>query len=350
MGTSGVSSVQLEFDLYDEHGTLVDCLVEDTEVTLSCDELGFVSQTFYLSRRTASQKICHCVCYDKMCKTDRLFDISRVDFGKDGERTVSGQSVLEIICDQCGFSGYGYAGIGFCDIKFKKSDLENVTCRRLLEQITEVTASVAVCGSSSQIYFACLGGGAYGDTIYTADYTELDYQGKTTINALVMANSDTGEVYSFEGEGFGTTLEISSPFATEQLAREVWERVEGYVYKAWHCDMADVTCEGAYRMGALYFIRSDVPEEGSGFLAKDLLATQTEFTVDSTGIYFSGGAAPYDDWNYRSKLDRDKLSIGKNVGNTEVMSNGDVVFRNLNKGGGLSEHDNGISICTRNKN
>lgn len=355
MGTSGVSSAQLELDLYDEHNNIADHMDDQTEVTLSCPELNFTPQKFYLSRRSVSKNVCHCVCYDKMCKTDKIFDISGINFVGDDGGTVNGQSVLNAVCAQCGFSGYGAfgSGISFYGITFKKSDLENVTCRQILEDISEVLIGVFVYGSENKLYFAALGGGEYGDVAFADEYTEISYQGKTSVVALVMVNSDTGEAYRFGDEnGNGTTLEVESPLVTEDLAAGVWERVEGYVYKSWHCDKADITRNGSIlnSMGALVFYRLDVPEWGDGLLGRGLFATTTEFSCDSTGIYFSGGAAPYNDWNYRSRLDREKLSVGKNVGNTEVKSNGDVVFRNLNKGGGLSGESNGISICVRNKN
>lgn len=153
-----------------------------------------------------------------------------------------------------------------------------------------------------------------------------------------MTNSDTGEVYSFGGEENGTVIMINSPFASAELGLAVWGRIGNYVYTAWHCDKADVTYDSTLRnMSSLIFRRADV--EGDR-----LFATATEFDVDSTGVYFSGGAAAYNEWNYEDYLQRRKLSIGKNVGNTMISENGDIIFRNLNKGGGLNGQDNGISV------
>lgn len=340
LGVSGVSSVQFEFDLYDETGLLTDSVSEQAETTLSCEEINFVSQTFFLTKRSASKKILHCVCYDRMCKTDRLFDAS----GYTTSETVSGHSVISAICRQCGFNDYSASGDGLEYILFKKSDLENVTCRRLLEDISEVVVGVFACGNNNSLFLACLGGGEYDSQAAALDYTELDYQGSTQITALTMTNSETGKEYSFGGSG-GAAIEIESSLVTEGLAMAVWERIGNYIYKSWHCDMADVTY-GSYLhlMGALIFTRDDIAEDSGSILGRRLFATTTEFSCDSTGVYFSGGAAPYDDWNYQSYLERRKVGIGKNVGNTAIATNGDIIFRNLNKGGGLNEHDNGISV------
>lgn len=352
LGASGVSSVQLEFDLYDGTETLASFLTEQAEVKVRCPELSFVSQTFFLSRRTVSKKVCHCVCYDRMCKTDRHFENVFAD-GGDGTEKIPANSVLSEICRQCGFNGFGASGYGLESVLIKRSDLENVTCRSLLEDVSEAAVGVFVCGADGSLYLACLGGGEYGGAVWAEEYTEIDYQGGTTVTALTMTNSDTGEEYSFGGAETtgGAALEIESPFVTRELAVTVWERVGNYVYKAWHCDKADVTYGNFFdRMGAVIFMRGNVPADGGSLLVGGLFATATEFSCDCTGIYFSGGAAPYDDWNYRSYLERRKLGIGKNVGNTSVAANGDIIFRNLNKGGGLNECDNGISICVRNKN
>ena len=78
MGTSGCRSVQFEFDIYDPVGTIVDSIPKQAEVILS--GAGFVSQPFFINSRTSADHVCHCVCYDRICKTDRTF-VNDLDFG-----------------------------------------------------------------------------------------------------------------------------------------------------------------------------------------------------------------------------------------------------------------------------
>ena len=68
----------------------------------------------------------------------------------------------------------------------------------------------------------------------------------------------------------------------------------------------------------------------------ELLANQITITVDSSGIYFSGGADPQSDevWNYDDYLTRTKISMDKLIGNTKISSGGRIVFVDLNKEGG----------------
>lgn len=325
MGTSGCCSVQFEFDIYDAVGTLLDSIPKQAQVVLFGH--GFVSQPFFINSRTSANHVCHCVCYDRICKTDKTF-VNDIDFGT--SETVSGDSVLNHIAEQCGFSSYSGAD-GLSELKFSKSDLENKTCRNLLDEITEALCSIAICGGvdGSVLCIACFGSYSLSsDNVTAEDYAEVDYRGKTTVSGLYMTSSETGEVFSF-GDTSGYVIEIETRFANEALAQAVWGRVGGYVYKAWNCEKA--LCQSAsQRMGAANFIRSGVGNDPTLILGNPLFATDTEFSFDSTGIYFSGGAASFNDWQYETKLERQKIGVDKWVGNSVTHSNGMREFRNEN--------------------
>lgn len=326
MGTSGCRSVQFEFDIYDPVGTVVDSIPKQAEVILS--GVGFVSQPFFINSRTSADHVCHCVCYDRICKTDRTF-VNDLGFGM--SETVDGQSVLEHIAVQCGFSSYSGAE-GLSEIKFSKSDLENKSCRDLLDEITEALCSVAICGGTdgSVLQIACFG--AYSlssDNVTSEDYAEVDYRGKTVVSGLHMASSETGEIFSF-GDASGYVIEIETRFASAALAQAVWRRVNGYVYKSWNCEKA-LCISASRRMGTANFTRSGVDDDPALILGNPLFATDTEYSFDSTGIYFSGGAAPFNDWQYETKLERQKIGVNKRVGNTVITESGRIVFINKNK-------------------
>lgn len=333
MGTSGVCTGQFEFDLYDSLGQYSEALLEEAEAQLSCGKLYFDSKTYLISSRSTSKKICHFTCYDRMCKTDKKFDLT--DFPFNENNTADAEFVLSRIVWICGFADYAASGTGLEYIKIKKSDLENITCRRALEIISEAMCGVWVCDKDNVLYLACLGGGAYGDYAPVTEYAEIDYQGKNKITALTMTNSDSGESYSFGDAEYGTPVEIDTPYTSAELAQIVWNRIGNLIYTAWNCGKAVVT-HGT--LGSLTGLTMQF-EDGSS-----LFAANTEFAMDSTGIYFSGGASPQDEWTYDEYLERRKLTIGKNIGNTRINENGDIVLRNLNKGGGLINDDNGICV------
>lgn len=325
MGTSGCCSVQFEFDIYDEVGTVCDSIPKQAAVTLS--GAGFVSQTFFVNSRTSANHVCHCVCYDRICKTDRTF-VNDFDF--DRVETVNGNDILSRIADQCGFASYSGAE-GLSELKFSKSDLENKTCRNLLDEITEALCSIAICGGvdGSILYIACFGSYSLSsDTVTSEDYAEVDYRGKTTVSGLFMTSSETGETFSF-GDTSGYVIEIETRFANAALAQAVWGRINGYVYKAWNCEKA--LCKSAsQRMGAANFARSGVGNDPTLILGNPLFATETQYSFDSTGVYFSGGAASFNDWQYETKLERQKIGIDKIVGNSVTHSNGMKEFINKN--------------------
>ena len=327
LGTSGCCSSQLEFNVYDPANFYGDMLLDGAEVTVSCSELYFTSQTYFCDKISVSKNICGFVCYDRICKTDKLLDISGLSFGEDG--TVSADGVLSAVCSRCGFSGYGSSGTGLEYIKFTKSQLENTACRRALELISEAMCGVWVCNDGA-LYLACLGGGNFGDYAYCEDYSEIDFQGKARITTLTVTNSETGAVYSFGGTENGTVVTIDSPFASQELGLAVWGRIENYVHTGWHCDKADVTLDSTMKnMSSLTFRRADTPGDR-------LFATTSEFTADSTGVYFSGGAAPYNEWNYKDYLERQldrKLELDRRNGNTAYGKNGINIFQILNNGG-----------------
>lgn len=83
-------------------------------------------------------------------------------------------------------------------------------------------------------------------------------------------------------------------------------------------------------MGTANFTRSGVDDDPALILGNPLFATDTEYSFDSTGIYFSGGAAPFNDWQYETKLERQKIGIDKVVGNCVTHSNGMKEFINKN--------------------
>lgn len=340
MGTSGVSAGQFEFDIFDEFGFYSIALFDGSTAVLSCPELHFTSREYFISSRSVSKKICHFTCYDRICKTDKNLDISGFIFDKDN--SVYADGIISAVAHQCGFAeGYGASGTGIEYIKFKKSDAENITCRRALELVSEAMCGFWSCDENDRLYLACLGGGAYGDHAFVTEYSEIDFQGKNKITALIMTNSSDGSEFKFGTGEYGTVIEIDSPFACQGLANAVWERLSEFVYTAWNCENADVTFGTLKSLTSIYIERSD--KKGVFLFASD-----TAFSADSTGIYFSGGLKPHNEWNYKNYLERRKLSVGKPVGNTTISENGDIVFRNLNNGGGLNECDNGICLYKNN--
>ena len=59
-------------------------LLDGAEVTVSCPELYFASQTYFCDKISVSKNICGFFCYDRICKTDKTLARSGFSFGEGG--------------------------------------------------------------------------------------------------------------------------------------------------------------------------------------------------------------------------------------------------------------------------
>lgn len=324
MGISGRCPSQLEFDIFDPSDSLIDSLATpDFSVTLSCPELNIESQPFFIDSRSVPNHVCHVVCYDRLSRVDVPFSTSH-DWNVTPKMTST--QVLLDICRICGFEGSSVSGAygGLQYIDFTRTELEGKTCGEILDVIS--TAMVGVWTSvGSGLNLLCLGASGSTSVSCGENHTEIEYLGRTAVIGLVMKNSTKGETYEFGSSSEnGYVVQAESGYITKELAEIIWQRVQGYQYKAWDCKKALVENFPFY--GPIQFVFGG----GGGSLESPLFPRSVRCDIDSTGIYFSGGRPAVDEWNYKSKLEREKIGIGKAVGNTSVSESGRVNFINLN--------------------
>lgn len=319
-GTSGVATGQFEFDLYDESGYYGMAVLEGASVQLfEADSKVAPSREYYISSRSISHKVCHFVAYDRMSNTDQPFEVSGAGVPNDEGLYYCG-NVMAAIGTQCGFDMVSTSAGGTELIFFKLEQLQDRTCRDIMEMIAEAMCGVWICGNDNIAVLSCLG--APYNSLGTSDsYTEIDYQGRQQITALMLTNSDTGKVVSYSTGAYGTAIYIESPFVGgTELDSVVWGRLQNYEYQAWRCDKA--LLDG--------FIPTSTRIDFDG---ASLLANNVSLSVDSTGIYFSGGCDPQDEsqWGYDDYLKRKKLEADKLIGHTKITNTGRIVFINKNK-------------------
>lgn len=328
LGTSGVVSKRFEFDILDEYGTFSEADLDNAPVTLSHygGSAEFVGEipTYYIMKRTISDNKCHFVCYDKLAMTDRKFDPSSLTF-TDGKIPVD--NVLSAAFSQCEIYDYGYSdSTGKEYIYFTESQLRNCTCRNILEDIATAMCGVWICDASGKAILSTFGnssGNTVKDIVYSEDYAAIERNGIQKITALIMTNSETGEAFIHGVVGDGITLDISTPFACYELSYAVWSRAGNYNYVAWNCKAAKVKGFAFSTMLIRFGDESSYTQ---------LSANKVQLKADSTGVYFSGGN-PAQDKEYKPYLDREKISVAKNIGSTAIERSGRIVFRNLNSGG-----------------
>ena len=327
---TGVAIGQFDFELYDESNFWGEALLENATVELvEKNSRCFPSKMYYISKRSVSKNVCHFTAYDAMSRVEQVFDSTQLTVTDCG-------NVLNAICYQCGFAGSYATGEGIDYIVFTKSQLENRTCRALLEMIAEAMQGVWVADTDGSIVLSCIGA-EYDTSRHIIDaiyYSEIDYQGRQKITGIVFTNTDTGAVNVLKTDDYGVILNISSPFvaAGTGLDSAVWERLQDHIYQAWHCDKAVID---GLAVASSYI----------GFGDTEMLTNTVSLDEDSTGIYFSGGCEPQDEeqWKYEEYLERAKIGIGKAVGNAVIDNRGRTIYRNLNETEcNLDEHDNGI--------
>ena len=316
-----------EFDLWDEFDNYSEALLAGATARLYEANGAFLpSQEYYISKRSVDNHICHFVAYDIMSKIDMPFDASGFEtYFERGHDTVDCDMVMNAIKGQCGFKSVGYSdSFGIEDINFTREQLSDKTCRQLME-----TVAAAMCGcwtafgdDGRSVRLNCFGTSPASVTT-VQDYAEINLQGKQKITRLVVTDSESGKVSeSFTGE-YGTVFAVETPFPS--AAKKAWRRVQDKLYTAWSCEKAILTD-----------ITPDIPAfTMMTFGERELLATSFTISVDSTGVYFSGGSDPQDEeqWRYEDYTQRqlnERVQIGKTVGNTQVNRDG-ICFVNKNK-------------------
>lgn len=164
-------------------------------------------------------------------------------------------------------------------------------------------------------------------------------QGKQKITRLIVTDSESGEVSeSLTGE-YGTVFAVETPFPA--TAKKAWSRVQDIIYTAWNCEKAILTHP-----------TPDIPAFTMvTFGGRELLAASFTVSVDSTGVYFSGGSEPQDEeqWRYEDYTQRqlnERVQIGKTVGNTQISKDGIALIRkfvNENaRGAAISDTEKGV--------
>lgn len=322
--------MQLEFDIFNPSDSVIDELaVPDFNITPNCPELETKSQPFWVDSRSVSNNVCHVVCYDRISRVNNDFSTNH-NWAE--EKTMSADDVLNDICRICGFEGHSMSGGahgGMQHIKFNQSDVSEKTCGEILDTISETMVGVWVCLFKT-LHLLCFGGVADGTHVACEKHTKIEYQGRTQILGLVMKNSSDGKIFSFgTTEGNGYVIQVENKFVSEDLANAVWQRIQGYQYIAWNCEKADITTENFSFGGLLQFAYSQNGNPADS-LENPLFPRTVNYSVDNTGIYFSGGCSPCDEWNYRSKLEREKIGIGKVVGNMSIDNSGRTNYVDLN--------------------
>ena len=333
-GESGISTGQLEFDIYDTYGQYGRALLEGVPVRLEEKNSRCApSRNYYISKRTISKHICHFTAYDIMSNTEKKFDPSALSLFSDDEFIPCG-NVLEEIKRQCGFTSIGASAGDLNLIRYKKDMLTNRTIRSILEEIAVSMCGVWIASDDNGAVLSCLGE-PYDHICTPENYSEIDYQGMQQITELICRNSESGNVreYSYGGQ-YGTVIEIESPFVANNsgLDYAVWSRIGGYIYQGRNVEKAILT--------------EFIPASCRVYFGEEqLLANNVEISVDSCGIFASLSCDPQSDemWKYDDYTQRqinNRVEFDKTAGNVQINNEKGIVFVNKNKTASIALDNN----------
>jgi len=280
----------------------------NAEVTLTSTDIIINLPTFYINSRKKSGNIISFSCLDNMMKTDQPLDTESLSYMTDG--TIPINNLLADIATQCGFVSAG--GVPYSHIRnLTKQELTGKSCRQALEML-----SVPMCG-----YFYTVANslafkqwGSDGATYTPLKYSTVSTGGeKGPILSLVMSGND--EVYDKGSSGADVfnTLKIDTEFANDDLATEIYNRIENYTYTAWQCDK---------------MMFNTVPEIDSNIVLEDgtYIANSITTTFTPTGIFCSCGRneVTENEFNYVGELSR---KITEKISNNEKLGNQTMVTR-----------------------
>lgn len=261
--------------------------------------------------------------YSFVADTSADFDTSKMNVGSNG--IVTAGEALRSVGQQLGATAT-FGNFDDSAVNLIPSQLSGLTLGGVLDMFAE-SACGTWCGMSGNLELADLQNNADGlptGASCTA-YSEVDYQGVQSIGVLVQTNSNTGVTKTY-GSGNGSVVTVENPVVadTHGWGSDVWSRMGGYQYQAWHCEKAILTSAPQKLLCCTMNFAG---------ISSSLVVGDYTVNVDGTGIYFSGGRDPQPDerWGYQNKPERTKIGINKSVGNTTLTSSGRIEFRNKNK-------------------
>ena len=352
---SGVLASQLTFTI-DKNN--INFLPPNTGAKI--EVIGFKCPTYFISSRSYTENTASFTATDRTIYLDLPFDYEAVsDKVIDGK--VNTDDVLNVIVLNCGFWGHRTDGVTMDKLLY--SDLQNTTCRQILQIISECSCGVFFCDQGNNLVFEVFGGGDYEFTISEDRRTDIT-EGivKGPINGIISINEETGQTYRQ-----GTTADayscfkINSKYIDEELAVKIYNLVYGKTYREFNiykCELDRFPHIGSRIYG-------DAEKSGNCFIL-----SKAEVHISSTGIYgtFGADSVQESEWDFegnitrelKNKIEQNKKYKGVSISRTDglkcegtagkiTMEDGSIYFYGTGTGserygfttqsGGLTKYD-----------
>ncbi len=302
-----VTILKSEYDMY----KISSC----APVEIKLGESSF-SPIFYIATRTLKNNKVTFKCYDRMMYIDQTFDVTNLPYSNN--ENYSKSAVISAIVKQCGFNEWRYAGeTSLFEFNISIDYLKGKSCRTLLEEISKVLCGFFKIGNDNSLLFVLFGSAYYlGSKVPV--HTEISTGGqKGPVKQIIVINGDDVYYAGDKSSDVLETIKITTTFASQSLADNIYERLNGYVYEAWNCER----CILDNIWGEIENAAEITFADGSTRVANNIIKIPT-----SSGIYLSCGNNDVveNEFDYTGALSR---KIDSKIGDGETLGNNTMITR-----------------------
>lgn len=237
-GTSGVCMSELTFSIPASDYGFQD-IPPSAKVTFQMVGVGGVpvtfAPTFYIYSRSKSGGVVSFKCYDRMIWAEQPDTASESSFDDNG--MIESQYIVQQIASQCGFKGWGLGGTitTVPEVYLPMEDVIGKSCHDILNSVSEAWCGFFKADNDDMLVFIPFGSVySLGNQAYR--HTPISTGGiKGPIMRVVMSNGSESFSAGNSGADVFNTLKLSSKYASGDIAAQIMERVNNYVYEAWEC-------------------------------------------------------------------------------------------------------------------
>lgn len=314
-GTSGVCTSELmvtiptwEYESWD--------IPPNAKVVLSCGYGYAFAPTFYIMSRSKKGGCVSFKCGDRMIFTDQQAVISDAQYT---DKKIESQWLVQAIAAQCGFNGWGIGGTvtEVPTVYLTKEYISGKTCRNLLETVSAAWCGYFKVSNGNVLIFIPFGSKYHLGSQALNHATVVEGGSKGPIECVIMTDGTKTYISGNENADMFRTIKLSSDFATQELAGQIFKRIKDCTYEAWSCSK----CIIDYGLGDV-----EIDAEINFADGSTRIANYIEKIPTAAGIFCKCGRndVTESEFDYTGKLSRE---IQKRIADGEKLGNGTMITR-----------------------
>lgn len=321
-GTSGVCMSEMTFNIPASDYGFQD-IPPSAKVNFHMVGAGNVpvtfSPTFYIYSRSKKSGVISFKCYDRMIYTEQTISMNENSFnGFAEDGLIESKWVVQHIASQCGFEGWNIAqtDLQLPAVYMPIEDVIGKNCHEILNSISEAWCGFFKVDNDNELLFIPFGVTySRGNTAFK--HTAVSEGGiKGPIQQVIMSNGTETFTAGNSGADIFNTLKISSKYASGDIAAQIMERVNNYIYESWECQkciLNDSSC-GIEINASIEFA------DGSERIANHITKIPT-----AAGIFISCGSndVTETEFDYTGSLSKEiekRIADGEKLGNNTIIT------------------------------